>query len=231
MKMYYDIYLRPAGTIFTTFPLTSNILSGWDRLELPDDQMKLAAEGILKTLGDGTALCESEKIDLETGTLAVEGWLWAYLRSTYHKVVCDVLLMDSSNQSFLAAAFQIRLSVTKILESGNSIIIKIKGTHENGLNGTNPGIILGATTGSALIRGIIYDIDAITPLDGASVQIVSGGTTLTDLTDATGEYLFIAGAPLTWTYTVTKSGKTFPAGATLAVTADQEFTKDITALT
>jgi len=89
-------------------------------------------------------------------------------------------------------------------------------------------VLVSGTAGSAVIRGIIYDA-GFTPVEGATVQIVSGGTTLTDTTDYPGEYLILAGAPLTWTFTVTKSGMTFPSGQTLAVIANQQYTKDITA--
>ncbi len=227
MKGYYDIYLRPAGTMFATMPLTSNILDGWDRLDLPDEVTKLSLDGIGKQLGDGTTLWDGEKIEFEAGTLSVPWYEWAYLRSTYHGQRCDVLLMDPLNEEFVAVAFGLTLNLSLVLESGESMVIKVTGSREGSTDATSH-VLVSGTAGSAVIRGIIYDA-GFTPVEGATVQIVSGGTTLTDTTDYLGEYLILAGAPLTWTFTVTKSGMTFPSGQTLAVIANQQYTKDITA--
>lgn len=237
MKMYFDVYIRPMGEPFfpgMAFDPNMNFLNGWDRLELLDDQLKLTIDGVSKALGDGTQIYDAEKAEFETGTLKVSDSEWTYLRNTYHGTACDVLLLDPNNQNFFVAAFNVRLSVTKILESGQSIVIKIKGKGEKAISedySESHLVCVDQTGGTALIRGIIYAVGGTTPITGATVQIQKGATILTDTSDDnTGEYLLIATAG-TWTFTVTKSGRTFPTGQTLAVEAAQEYVKDFTALT
>lgn len=187
---FFDIYIRPAGTKLTDFVLDPNTLNGWDRLELLDEKAKVFVEPKLKACGDGTDIVDGEMISVECGTMRVEKTEYDYLRSTFHNKKCDVLMYDPQDDTFMIAIWGVKLAVTKMVESGSTIVIKIAGKKEYAVGAVNPWL-LGSNTPSCLISGTVYKKDGTTPLAGATVnwECAALSVSITDVTDKDGKYL------------------------------------------
>lgn len=238
MKRYFDIYLRPAGTAFSQFTAQQNALDGWDRLEMPAEKAKLSTEAIKVACGDGTEYVDGEKLSFEAGTLRVSKAEYDYLKSTYNNALADILLYDPNKDDMLLVAFRLLVSVTLLVQSGESLVIKITGTRSYAIE-TAGTLLVGTNTPSCLVTGTVYRTDGVTPVANASVSLSvnSPAKMYADTTDKDGNYLInptTQASPSTsvGTFTVTKAGGwVFQSGLTVTINQNGEFTKDILATT
>lgn len=234
---FFDIYIRPAGTAFSAFALTTNLLDTFDKLDLPADKPKFTVEPVLVPVGDGSTFVDAEKLVLECGTMRVTKAEYDYLRSTFHNQLCDFLMVDPDQDTFMVASFRLRAAVTLMVTAGETLVIKISGSRQFSIEATNT-FLIGENTPSCVIQGYVYAADGVTPLAGAlvSIAITSPARTYTDTTDKDGNYLVMVETPVsptttTATYTLTKSGNTFPLGQTLTINRYGAYDKNFMALT
>lgn len=232
-----DVYVRPAATPVTTFSIASgsNTLDGWDRIEMGQKAVKYSVDADVKEdYNDGTIGVGSEKVSLEFGTFRVEKAHYDYLRSQFNNASVDVLFYDPNDDSFLLAFWGVRLSVSPVAEGSSSAIIKMSAERSFGSLSLTGIITFAANTPSGVLSGYIYGTDGTTRLSGVTVSVTGSARTYTDTTDADGNYLIEVYADtngITYTFTLTKSGRTFPTGQTSVAKQETEVQKNFTALT
>ena len=234
---FFDIYIRPAGTKLTAFVLDPNTLDGWDRLELLDEKAKLSVEPKLKACGDGTDIVDGEAISVECGTMRVEKAEYDYLRSTFHNKKCDVLMYDPQDDTFMIAIWGVKLAVTKMVESGSTIVIKVAGKKEYAVGAVNPWL-LGSNTPTCMVSGIVYKRNGVTPVAGVTVEWDSDelSATVSDVTDKDGMYLMQVPTDeypckITAVVSATKSGWVFPTSSAIEFVRNGEYNYNIIATT
>lgn len=239
---FFNVYIRRAEQPFSSFNLTANTLEGdlndWDRLELQEERARLGLEPLVDQLGDGCQYTGAEKLIFEGGTLQVSKAEYEYLRSAFHNQACDVLFYDPNDDSFIEAAFGLRIEIRHIAESGPTQVIKISGSRTTSIAVTSK-LLIGSNSNACLISGKVLRADGVTPVSQADVSITGNPgsvRTYTEKTDKDGNYLIMAETPalpttVTYTYTVTKSGLTFTAPGTITVARNGEYSKDVLATT
>lgn len=227
MKRFYDIYFRPAGEEITEAAIaTGNILSGFDKLDLPDKGSKLTTEPELRDLGDGTLYTEAEKVSLECATLRVDIAEYSYLRSVFHNSLVDVMLYDPNDHMILALAYRMRMQVMPIQESAQSALIKLTASRLSA--DANLELLITTTLEAyGVLTGKVYMEDGSTPVEDVLVRVTVEAVDFEDLTDKDGEFL-ICLPKGTHTYTPGLSGWTFPE-TTSVVDSDQQTIAYITA--
>lgn len=220
MKQYFDIYIRPAGSRIPLDELESvaNILENWDRLEYPELKGSIKISPQTVELGDGTLGVDGEKVEVESGTFRCDAVEHEYLRNTFHNKICDVLFYNPQSQTIVAAAYGLKMTVSHIVSSGESRVIKLTASRSLGVGAVESGsvAILHDTSGlqTVLITGTVYDEDGITPVDEAIVSVSVNLVTYEDTTDKDGKYLVLVRGGIddpTANISVLKGGKTWTA--------------------
>lgn len=228
MKLYYCVYMRPAGTeIAGTSPALGNILDGWDKLDLVPTGTKLTIEPENRDMGDGTQYTEAEVIKLETSTLRVDKAEYAYLRSTYHNVRCDAMLFDPASHLVVAIVYGMKIKVSKLVENDQSVVVKLDGMRK--MADANITVLTPASLEDySILSGIVYAHDGVTPVPGVAISITVSTVDYEDTTDKDGQYLICLpiGAH-TFTPTLT-GGWVFPK-TTITAIEDQEVVTNIEA--
>jgi hypothetical protein len=234
MKRYYDVYLRPADALLAyENMLYGNPMEDWDRLELLNAGASLKMEPESRELGDGTTLCETFKVSFEAATLRVDAAEYAYLRSTFHNVMSDVMFMDISEPKLVAAVHRMRLRVQKVAESGGDLLIRITGemTVPEDVIDTRLGIFdwEGSVAAVGMVEGFVYDTNGSTPISGAEVSIDDGWTPpFTDTADKDGHFMILAPSG-NYDISAAKAGKSFPAPVEIVVVTNESISSNITA--
>lgn len=236
MKRYFDVYIRAAATAIDPDDIAAgvNVLDGWDRLELLDAKASLKLEPVEVELGDGTKLVDGEKLTFECGTLQVDSTEWGYLRDTFDNKKCDLLFYDPADNTLLAAAYQLQVSVTLLATSGETELIKLTGVRNMSSAGFDDTVVLmapGVTVDTALVTGVVYAEDGVTPVEGVLVHMEDRyHIAYEDTTDADGQYLVAILAGVEYKYTLSKTGGwAWAADVTITPTKDFENTQDFTA--
>jgi hypothetical protein len=212
MKRFFDVYIRAAGTAIDPTDIAAgvNVLDGWDRLELLDAKASLKMEPVEVDLGDGTKLVDGEKLSFECGTLRVDHGEWAYLRSTYDNKKADLLFYDPADNTLLAAAYRLQVSVSLLATSGETENIKLTGVRNMSSSGFDDTVVLmapGLTVDTALVTGVIYKKDGVTPVSGVLVKLKDvSSNEYEDTTDTDGQYLIAITAGVEYTYSISKTG-------------------------
>lgn len=124
---YFDVYIRRAWTRFTDADmlLTSNLLSGWDKIGIAPEKSFIRAEPVTTLIGDGNQICEGFNVSTETGEKSISLEWYNYLRTKFHRQLCDFLYIDHEQPDIVWAAFGILASVYKPVVSGESVTIAI----------------------------------------------------------------------------------------------------------
>lgn len=232
-----DVYVRPAGTPITAFSLSTgnNTLDGWDRIELGQKAVKYVIDADVKEdYNDGTIGVGSEKLSLEFGSFRAEKAHYDYLRSQFNNASVDVLLYDPNDDSCLIAFWAVKLLVSPVAEGSSSAIIKMSAQRSFGSLSLTGVITFAANSPSGVLSGYVFAADGITKLSGVTVSVTGSARSYTDTTDADGNYLMQVYADtngITYTFTLTKSGRTFPTGQTSVAKQETEVQKNFTALT
>lgn len=239
---FFNVYIRRAETPFASFSLTANPLDGdlndWDRLELPVDKAKISLEPVTTPLGDGNQYAGAEKLPFEGGTMQVTKAEWEYLRTAFHNQLCDLLLYDPNDDSFIIAAFGLKMVFTLMVESGVMQTIKVTGERTTSTDIASK-LLLGTNTYACQISGKVTLLDGVTPVSQAVVTITlaSPARAYTDNTDKDGNYIMMVAVPqdpttTTATFTsVVKAGKSFTMPAVLTVSRNSEYVQNILATT
>lgn len=221
-KQYYDVYIRPAGTALTPLP-------SWDhdnyddfyKLELLREKPKFVREPELTPLGDGTQRTDSEKVSIDCGTLEVDKTTYAFFRSTFHNKPCDIMMIPqniianagplSQSSETSVIVHNLTLQISKVVESGSSIICSIVGSRSYGVSADKI-LIIDRLEGPSMlvISGHVYKIDGVTPVPGVVVAITLDGALSDDTTDANGYYLIVNSNLGAGKVTATKTGWVFP---------------------
>lgn len=236
---FVDIYIRPATTPLTDFSALpggmGSLLDGWDRIDFIKRAPKITTEPtISEDYNDGTTGTAEEKLSLEFATFKTDKAHFDYL-SSLKGTLLDFLLFDTADDSFITAAFGLRLHVNPVAQTSESAIINLSASRSFPSNPSLEGILLVAgLTPYGVISGTVLRPDATTPDSGVLVSVTGSTGTFTDTTDADGNYLLYVNAlaaGTTFTFTLTKSGKTYPTGQTISAFQKTEVSKNFTALT
>lgn len=228
MKKYFDVYIRQAGTPFALADLdTTHVMDDFDRLELLNPGAKFTIEPVKTPLGDGCELTEAEKVSVEAGTLRTDIVEYEHLRDEFHNQYVDVLFLDPNDHSIACVAFNVRASVEKLVESGQTIICMVKGAKEFSIEATAR-FDIARIYPSAVISGYVYDLDG-DPVSGATVniEVTSPAQTKGDLTDKDGHFLALIKTlegKTEFTSKAEKSGMSFPVAKTGEVYPNTEVT-------
>lgn len=234
MKRFFDVYIRQATTAIDLDDIATgtNILDGFDRLELLDAGAKIGIEAVNKDLGDGTVYADGEKVAFECGTLKVTGDEWDHLRETFHNQKCDILFFDPLDNTILIIAYRVQVNVNLLATSGETFMIRLTGTRNMSNTGADDTIVLMAPgvglESYALVTGTVTDSDG-DPIEGATVTLTDAlSETWSDDTDAEGRYLIYVPAG-DYDIEAAKSGTSFPEAAEITATIDDETVYDIQA--
>ena len=166
-KRYYDIFIRPTSAT----PISSEMID-MDRLELPATGAKLIRDGITVECGDGSKIVDGESVEFEGGTMRVDRAEWGYLKTIYHGKFADVALMDSAQADLRIDAYRLRMSIAKIAESGKTIICKITGKRDWGIDAPLS-LIAQEVDDTLYISGTVYEAGGVNIVKKASVLITS----------------------------------------------------------
>ncbi len=237
MVRFPDVYIRPAGIPLTQFSLLTgnNTLDGWDRLDYIKRFPKYeTSQEVKEEYADGTEGTAEEKISVIFSTFRCDKANYDYLRS-YHNTAVDILIYDCADDTFICAFWGLKLNVNPVAESQESAIINLSGerNYPSGID-INQVMLFAPNTPSGILSGYVKRPDGITPDVGVLVSVTGNSRTYTDTTDAEGNYLlqvYADSTGITYTYTLTKSGSTYPTGQTATIKQGQEVVKNFTALT
>ncbi len=238
---FTDIYIRPAGQPFTDITLFAvegnlgNLLDTWERLTFikraPNFEI---GPDVTEDYNDGTTGVASEKISLEFATFRTDKVHYDYLR-TLHNTKVDLLWFDTADDSFISVAFGLALSVYPVAVTNESAIIKLTAARTFSVNTPQDTIfLLGQLSPYGVISGYVYRPGGITPDAGVVVSVTGTPGTFADVTDANGFYqIYVDAHPAgtTYTFTLTRSGATYPTGQTISAKQETEVSKNFTALT
>lgn len=217
MKLYFDIYIRPAGPRidFDNLVPGTNIMDSFDRLELPEGKAAIKISPEYAELGDGTQYVDGEKVEVNCGTLRVDAVEHEYLRDAFHNVPCDVAFFNGDTKVFAAIAYGIKMGVSHIVTQGETRVIKISGSRSMGAGVVDAGAVvilhnMLAGGDAIMISGTVYASDGVTPVANAFVAMSpsgGGGDHYDDYSDKDGNYLILAPADSeSMIISVTKSG-------------------------
>jgi hypothetical protein len=238
---FFNVYIRRAEAPFSSFNLAANPLDGdlndWDRLELLADKPKIGLDPVNTPLGDGNQYSGAEKLQFEGGTMQVSKVEWEYLRTAFHNQLCDVLMYDPTDDSFIIAAFGLKLVMTLIVESGTMQTIKVTGERTTSTDAASK-LLLGTNTYACQISGKVTLLDGVTPVVQAVVTITltSPARAYTDTTDKDGNYQMMVevpnGSSTNATFTsVVKAGKAFTLPSPIVVNRNGEYVQNVLATT
>jgi hypothetical protein len=188
MKRFFDVYMRLAGERFTEWPTDSNPLDGFYCLDLIAPKGSIKQDGLFADCSDGTKLVDAEAAVVDCGTLKVSKTEYEYIRNNFHNQQCDFILIDINDASFIAGAFGLKVSVVLLAESGESQVIKLSASGEQGIDGSAK-VILYDTSDEGIIHGVIYASDGVTPVEGALVEATYNATTFDNTSDKEGNYI------------------------------------------
>jgi len=208
--------------------LTSNVLDTFDRLDLPKKGTKLSIEPANFESGDGCNYCDEEKVVFEGGTHRVDEAEYDYLRGTYDNQICDVMLYDPADNTIVAIAYGLRLSVNQMPVSGETIVINITGSRRKAEENLSLMTELGDID-MGVLSGRITDSVSGAAIAGAAVVISLDvpDVDYTDNTDKDGNYLMAV--PIGEHHvTVTKSGYSFAPSYLLTISANGETVLNVT---
>jgi hypothetical protein len=198
MKQYFDVYIRLGGARIPLDDLESvaNIVDSWDRLEFPELKASIKISPQTVELGDGTQGVDGEKVEVESGTFRCDIAEHNYLRDTFHNQICDVLFHNPQSQEIVAVAYGLKVTVSHIVSSGESRVIKLAGARSLGVGAVESGTVVIMASldvyNTVLLTGTVYESDGVTPVEGAIVSVTVGTNVYEDETDKDGKYLILA---------------------------------------
>jgi hypothetical protein len=192
-KRYYSIAIRPAWLLPPADGFSPDNLLDFDQLELPAPSATFTDEGIPVDVGDGTQYWDGRKISIEVGTMRVDSTEYAYLRDVFHGKATDVLLYDPEQPDMMILAFGMKLSLAKLVESGQTIICKLSGSREMGID-ANPNLVqYGGSSDLATVYGTVIDKDSGMPIPGAEIWLIcNSDIAFESKTDKDGNFVFVA---------------------------------------
>lgn len=185
MKRFYDAYIRPQRGFVDFDAEDENLLHYFDKLDLLKSGAYIKMEPETETMEDGTTFCNGMKIEFESGVINVSNNMALWFLD-YNNKLCDVLMFDLNNLDMIISVTGIRIKVEKIIDKGESVLIKISGTTKFGTEGLSNKIkIEEVGVGLGIIEGKVLDLKGI-PLTGGFVLI--GDRTIRDLLNIDGSY-------------------------------------------
>jgi len=218
MKQYFDVYIRRTATPidFTDLQGNDNVLDDWDRLEYPELKAGIKIVPQTVDLGDGTQGVDGEKVEIESGTFRTDATELAWLKSEFDNRLCDVLFYNPSIRTVVAVAYGVKVSVSHMVTSGESRVIKLVGARNLAVGSSDNGavaiMVLLADQKPILSTGTVYASDGVTPVADVVVAAQLESTLYEDHTDKDGNYLILAHNFLSdLTLSATKSGSTWEA--------------------
>ncbi len=236
---YVDIYIRPASTAladFNTLPGLGNLLDSWDRLDFIKKSPKLEiAPKTMEEYNDGSQGVAEETLSLAFATFRCDKAHFEALRTISLAGHVDILMLDPADESFITACWNLSLYVKPIAESDDSAILSLSASRSfSSVPDISSVIIMGGLTPYGIISGYVYRPGGSTPDSGVLVSVTGSSGTFSDTTDADGQYLIYVNATavgITFTFTLTSAGKTYPTGQTILAKQEIEVSKNFTALT
>jgi len=214
--IFPDVYIRRQSTRIEDFgAIDGNLLEGWDRLENALKGAKFSIEkALVKQMSNGNERVISEKVMLEMSVIFTDKTKYDYYRdemvgSKLMNTPVDLLFYDSNKAEFLAAFWDINLTLKGNLESGDSYVITFAseaegepGSHYK-ISGREP---------FGILSGVVYESVSGLPYTNRDITVKAEGTynnieyTYEDAVDGEGIYLLnvICSAEGT-TYTITES--------------------------
>lgn len=192
MKQYYDVYIRPrTGLMPIPFDEGVNVLDGFDRLK-ETKKITLTVEPEIDNRGDGTTWCSGFKIVFEADLIKVKSNEYQYLVDIYNNALCDIAMFDIENLSIFIDITGIRIKIEKILEKGESILVKISGQLKFGTEGIDNRMQIREVEegeyGYGIIEGQVLDVDGM-PLNNGIVEL--SRTCITDILNFDGQYIIM----------------------------------------
>lgn len=237
MARFPDVYIRPAGTPLTQFSLLTgnNTLDGWDRLDFIKRFPKYeTSQEVKEEYTDGTEGTAEEKISVTFSTFRCDKANYELLRG-YHNTAVDMLIYDCADDTFICAFWGLKMNVSPVAQSEESAIINLTAERKYPSNiALNQVMLLAPNTPAGILSGYVMRPDGTTPDAGVLVSVTGSSRTYTDTTDAEGNYLlqvYADSTGVTYIFTLTNSGKTYPTGQSTTIKQGQEVVKNFTALT
>lgn len=185
MKRFYDAYIRPQKGFVNFDAENENLLQYFDKLDLLKSGAYIKMEPETETMEDGTTFCNGMKIEFESGVINVSNIMALWLLD-YNNTLCDVLMFDLNNLDLVISVTGIRIKVEKIIDKGESVLMKISGMTKFGTEGLSNKIKIeeiGATLG--IIEGKVLDLNGF-PLNVGYVS--TEDESIYDIIDICGIY-------------------------------------------
>jgi len=187
MKRFYDAYIRPQMGFVNFTVENENLLQYFDKLDLLKSGAYIKMEPETETMEDGTTFCNGMKIEFESGVINVSNDMALYLLS-YNNTLCDVLMFDLNNLDLVISVTGIRIKVEKIIDKGESVLMKISGMTKFGTEGLGQKIrIEYVELPFGIIEGKVLDLNGF-PFGLAEVDMQAHQRDYIDETNVDSRY-------------------------------------------